>query len=48
MNKHTAAPWTANFDEAYFVTGADGVRVAMITHLKGPYGAEGRSSHRQS
>ena len=44
MNKHTPGPWTAHFEEAYFVTGIDGGRVAMITHLKGPYGAEGRSS----
>lgn len=44
MNKHTPGPWTAHFEEAYFVTGIDGGRVAMITHLKGPYGVGGRRS----
>ena len=44
MSKYTPGPWTAHFEEAYFVTGIDGGRVAMITHSKGPYGVGGRRS----
>lgn len=29
MSKHTPGPWTAHSEEAYFVTGIDGGRVAM-------------------
>lgn len=41
-SKHTPGPWTAHFEETYFVTGIDGGRVAITTHSKGPYGIGGR------
>jgi hypothetical protein len=41
---HTPAPWKAHFEEAYYVTGPDLGRVAMMMHLKGPHGMGGRRS----
>lgn len=41
---HTPGPWKAHFEEAYFVTGPDLGRVAMMQNLKGAHGLGGRRS----
>ncbi len=46
--KHTPGPWEAHFEEAYFVTGPDLGRVAMMMNLKGAYGMGGRRSGDES
>lgn len=46
--KHTPGPWTAHFEEAYFVTGPDRGRVAMMMNLKGAHGMGGRRSGEES
>lgn len=48
MSKHTPGPWKAHFEEAYFVTGPDLGRVAMMMNLKGAYGLGGRRSGDES
>lgn len=48
MSKHTPGPWKAHFQEAYFVTGPDLGRVAMMMNLKGAYGLGGRRSGDES
>ena len=48
MNKHTPGPWKAHFEEAYFVTGPDLGRVAMMMNLKGAHGMGGRRSGHES
>lgn len=48
MSAHTPGPWKAHFEEAYFVTGPDLGRVAMMMHLKGPHGMGGRRSGDES
>ena len=48
MSKHTPGPWKAHFEEAYFVTGPDRGRVAMMMNLKGPHGLGGRRSGEES
>lgn len=48
MSKHTPGPWKANFDEAYYVTGPDLGRVAMMMNLKGALGLGGRRSGDES
>ncbi len=48
MSKHTPGPWKAHLDEAYFVTGPDRGRVAIMTHLKGAHGLGGRRSGDES
>ncbi len=48
MSKHTPGPWEAHLDEAYFVTGPDRGRVAIMTHLKGAHGLGGRRSGDES
>ena len=48
MSKHTPGPWMAHFEEAYFVTGPDLGRVAMMTNLKGAHGLGGRRSGNES
>ena len=48
MSKHTPGPWKAHFDEAYFVTGPDLGRVAMMMNLKGAHGLGGRRSGNES
>lgn len=48
MSKHTPGPWEAHFEEAYFVTGPDLGRVAMMMNLKGAYGLAGRRSGDES
>lgn len=40
----TAGPWKAHFEEAYYVTGPDLGRVAMMCNLKGAHGLGGRRS----
>ena len=44
MSDFTPGPWEAQFGEAYFVTGPDLGRVAMMMNLKGAYGLLGRRS----
>ena len=44
MSAHTPGPWAAHFEEAYFVTGPDLGRVAMMMNLKGAHGLAGRRS----
>ncbi len=46
--KHTPGPWKAHFEEAYFVTGPDLGRVAMMMNLKGKHGLAGRRSGEES
>lgn len=46
--KHTPGPWAAHFEEAYFVTGPDLGRVAMMMNLKGAHGMGGRRSGAES
>ena len=48
MDKHTPGPWKAHFEEAYFVTGPDLGRVAMMMNLKGAHGMGGRRSGDES
>jgi len=48
MSKHTPGPWVAHFEEAYFVTGPDLGRVAMMQNLKGAHGLGGRRSGQES
>jgi len=48
MSGHTPGPWTAHFDEDYFVRGPDGGRVAMMQHLKGLHGLGGRRTCEES
>jgi hypothetical protein len=48
VSKHTPGPWEAHLDEAYFVTGPDRGRVAIMTHLKGAHGLGGRRSGDES
>jgi hypothetical protein len=48
MSKHTPGPWKAHFEEAYFVTGPDLGRVAMMMNLKGALGLRGRRSGDES
>lgn len=45
---HTPGPWAAHFNEAYFVTGPDLGRVAMMMNLKGAHGLGGRRSGAES
>ena len=44
MSDFTPGPWEAQLGEAYYVTGPDLGRVAMMMHLKGAYGILGRRS----
>jgi hypothetical protein len=44
----TPGPWKAHFEEAYFVTGSDLGRVAMMMNLKGAHGLGGRRSGGES
>jgi hypothetical protein len=46
--KHTPGPWEAHFEEAYFVTGPDLGRVAMMMNIKGARGLGGRRSGDES
>jgi hypothetical protein len=46
--QHTPGPWKAHFEEAYFVTGPDLGRVAMMMNLKGAHGMGGRRSGDES
>ena len=46
--KHTPGPWVAKFEEAYYVTGPDLGRVAMMMNLKGAHGLGGRRSGEES
>lgn len=46
--QHTPGPWKAHFEEAYFVTGPDLGRVAMMMNLKGAHGLGGRRSGNES
>ena len=48
MSAHTPGPWKAHFEEAYFVTGPDLGRVAMMMNLKGAHGLGGRRSGDES
>lgn len=48
MSAHTPGPWAAHFEEAYFVTGPDLGRVAMMMNLKGAHGLAGRRSGAES
>lgn len=48
MSAHTPGPWKAHFEEAYFVTGPDLGRVAMMMNLKGAHGLGGRRSGAES
>ena len=48
MSAHTPGPWRAHFAEAYFVTGPDLGRVAMMMNLKGAHGLGGRRSGDES
>ena len=48
MSKHTPGPWEAHFEEAYFVTGPDRGRVAMMMNLKGAHGLGGRRTGDES
>lgn len=45
---HTPGPWKAHFEEAYYVTGPDLGRVAMMMNLKGAHGMGGRRSGDES
>lgn len=44
----TPGPWKPHFEEAYFVTGPDLGRVAMMMNLKGAHGLGGRRSGGES
>lgn len=46
--KHTPGPWKAHFEEAYYVTGPDLGRVAMMMNLKGAHGLGGRRTGEES
>lgn len=46
--QHTPGPWKAHFEEAYFVTGPDLGRVAMMMNLKGAHGLGGRRTGGES
>lgn len=46
--KHTPGPWKPHFEEAYYVTGPDLGRVAMMMNLKGAHGLGGRRSGDES
>lgn len=48
MSAHTPGPWMAHFEEAYFVTGPDLGRVAMMMNLNGAHGSGGRRSGDES
>lgn len=48
MSKHTPGPWTPHFEEAYYVSGPDLGRVAMMMNLKGRHGMGGRRSGDES
>jgi hypothetical protein len=48
MSKHTPGPWEAHFEEAYYVTGPDRGRVAMMLNLKGAHGLGGRRTGEES
>lgn len=48
MSKYTPGPWKAHFEEAYFVTGPDLGRVAIMMNLKGAHGLGGRRSGDES
>lgn len=48
MSNATPGPWKAHFEEAYFVTGPDLGRVAMMMNLKGAHGLGGRRSGAES
>lgn len=48
MSAHTPGPWKAHFEEAYFVTGPDFGRVAMMMNLKGAHGLGGRRTGDES
>jgi len=48
MSAHTPGPWKAHFEEAYYVTGPDRGRVAMMLNLKGTHGLGGRRSGDES
>lgn len=48
MSEHTPGPWKAHFEEAYYVTGPDLGRVAMMMNLKGAHGLGGRRSGDES
>lgn len=48
VRRHTPGPWKAHFEEAYFVTGPDLGRVAMMMNLKGAHGLGGRRSGDES
>jgi hypothetical protein len=48
MSKHTPGPWKAHFEEAYYVTGPDRGRVAMMLNLKGAHGLGGRRTGEES
>lgn len=41
---YTPGPWKPHFEEAYFVTGPDLGRVAIMMNLKGAHGLGGRRS----
>jgi len=47
-DRFTPGPWRAHFKEAYFVTGPDLGRVAMMMNLKGAHGLGGRRSGDES
>lgn len=46
--KHTPGPWKAHFGEAYYVTGPDLGRVAIMMNLKGAHGLGGRRTGDES
>ncbi len=48
VRQHTPGSWKAHFEEAYFVTGPDLGRVAMMMNLKGAHGLGGRRSGAES
>ena len=48
VRRNTPGPWKAHFEEAYFVTGPDLGRVAMMMNLKGAHGFGGRRSADES
>lgn len=45
---YTPGPWKAHFEEAYYVTGPDLGRVAMMMNLKGAHGLGGRRTGDES
>jgi hypothetical protein len=48
MSAHTPGPWKSHFEDAYFVTGPDLGRVAMMMNLKGAHGMGGRRSGKEA